>query len=313
MLDNAFSKRNDFRVVGFANDAMSAVDMIRKFVPDVVTIDLCMPYLDGAGLLDMIKDLRGVCKIVVSDNAMNNLMLTAKLLEAGASVCIAKSDLSKDPAGFFKRINTAVDAMASAKRDPLSPIAARLTTYRHATPTILAKSVMTFPVPTDESERIRFIDRNGLANASRERKFDLVTQHVAKATVFPACLLTIIDRDTQWIKSAYGLEVESTPRHQAFCNYTISQGGIFAVSNAATDPRFSGNALVTGLPNIKSYAGHPVENSAGVVVASLCVIDTRVRTVSRHVIEQLAGMAQIVGEMLDPHQPAARGTTRAAA
>ena len=66
MLDNAFSKRTDFDVVGFASDAPSAAEMVRRLKPNIVTIDLCMPYLDGAALLEMLSDTPTVCKIVVS-------------------------------------------------------------------------------------------------------------------------------------------------------------------------------------------------------------------------------------------------------
>ncbi len=46
-------------------------------------------------------------------------------------------------------------------------------------------------------------------------------------------------------------------------------------------------------------------SSDGVVVGALCVIDNRVRTVSRHVLDQLGGMAGIVGELIDQRPLAA--------
>ena len=46
-------------------------------------------------------------------------------------------------------------------------------------------------------------------------------------------------------------------------------------------------------------------SSDGVVVGALCVIDNRVRTVSRHVLDQLAGMGAIVGELIDQRALAA--------
>lgn len=39
--------------------------------------------------------------------------------------------------------------------------------------------------------------------------------------------------------------------------------------------------------------------SDGVTVGALCVIDNRVRTVSKHVLDQLAGMSEIVAEMIN--------------
>jgi DNA-binding NarL/FixJ family response regulator len=299
MLDHAFSKRDDFRVVGIASDAASGAEMIRQLRPDVVTIDLCMPYLDGAALLEMLSDLPTVCKIVVSDNAISNIRLTSELREVGASACLAKSSLVNDAAGFFKKISAAINAGVKSNPHHLSSIGLPEAISSAAARDLHDKPIVGFPVPTDERERLAFLQRNHLANANRERPFDIITKHVAKVTAFPACLITIIDRETQWIKSAYGLEAESTPRDQAFCNYTISQGGVFTVSNATADERFANNPLVTGSPNIKSYAGHPVINRDGVTIATLCVIDVRPRTVSSHVIDQLAGMSELVGEMIE--------------
>ena len=104
MLDNAFSKRTDFRVVGFSSDAATAVDMIRRLMPDIVTIDLSMPYIDGATLLRMIADLETVCKIVVSDAPLKNLALAEGLVQAGAALCLGKTDLAADPDAFFTKV-----------------------------------------------------------------------------------------------------------------------------------------------------------------------------------------------------------------
>ena len=295
MLDGVFSNRAGFRVVGFSSDAESAVEMIRRLMPDIVTIDLCMPHPDGAALLEMIGDLHAVCKIIVSDTPMTNLVLASSLLKAGASACVGKSELSRNPDAFFKKINAAFAAVARDRRH--HPNGSGVGSPEGSG--IAAELHPSFPIPTDETARLELIRIKGLANASRERQFDLITKHVARATAFPACMLTVIDRDTQWIKSAYGIDLQSTPRHQAFCNYTISQGGAFVVSDSALDDRFALGALVTGPPNIRSYAGHPVVTNDGVNIAALCVIDTRVRTVPRQVLDQLADMSEIIAELID--------------
>jgi DNA-binding NarL/FixJ family response regulator len=299
LLDNAFSKRNDFRVVGFSSDASVAAEMIRELRPDVVTIDLCMPYLDGAGLLDLISDLDDVCKVIVSDLPFKNLLLSAKLIEAGAAACVAKSDLAANQEGFFRKVNAAIASNKARPRTAPKPLIALTTSELTPLPETPSNEIIPFPVPADEAKRIETLHRKRLLNAKPERQFDLVTKHVAKVTAFPVALLTFIDKDTQWIKSASGLDVTQTPRSEAFCNYTIAQGGPFVVANAASDLKFARNPLVTGGPSIRCYAGHPVVTSDGLTVGSLCVIDNRVRTVSKHVLDQLAGMSAIVAEMID--------------
>lgn len=299
MLDNAFSARSGFLVVGFASDAQSAAEMVKRLAPDIVTIDLCMPYIDGAALLGMIEDLKGVCKIVVSDQSANNLLLTTRLEAAGAAACLSKRELASDPEAFLAKIHRACDAVQirRANRLGLAVKPAEAAGKPESTHKDIAS--FGFPVPLDERLRLETLRRKQLANAVRERQFDLVTKHVAEATGFPICLLTFIDRDTQWIKSAYGFGEESMPRGQAFCNYTISQGGSFVVSNAPGDERFVNNPLVTGAPHIRAYMGHAITTSDGTRIGALCVVDTRYRAVSSAVLGQLAGMSGILGEMIN--------------
>ncbi|MDP1171789.1 GAF domain-containing protein, partial [Klebsiella pneumoniae] len=67
------------------------------------------------------------------------------------------------------------------------------------------------------------------------------------------------------------------------------------------DRRFSGNALVTGQPNIRFYAGVPLIMKSGHAIGSLCIIDTRPRTFSEEQGRQLAAMAAIVQAQIQYH------------
>ena len=304
MLDNAFSKRTDFRVVGFSSDAATAVDMIRSLMPNIVTIDLSMPYIDGATLLRMIADLDTVCKIVVSDAPLKNLALAESLVQVGAALCLGKTDLAADPDAFFTKVRAAAKGIGKGTRNHRGNAEGASRWGIAAAQMSPVRSEKHFPMPADEKDRLQFLRRNDLANDERERRFDLVTRHLTRATDFPVSLLTFIDRDTQWIKSSSGLEIRSTPREEAFCNYTIAQGGAFVVANAASDPRFAHFTSVTNSPSVRCYAGYPVVTSDGINIGALCVIDNRVRTVSKHVLDQLAGLADIVAEMIDERTPA---------
>lgn len=299
ILDNAFGTRKDFGVVGFSSDASSAAEMIRQLSPDIVTIDLYMPHIDGAALLDMIGDLGHVCKIIVSDQAARNVALTAKLRNAGASACLDKRDLVDNPTSFFEQINSAYHAFQETRHKWHRADAATTTVAPPLADPVLPAKLSRPPFPVDENRRLDTVRRKALGNAVHERQFDLVTRHMAQAAEFPMCLLTFIDDDTQWIKSAHGIDVTSTPRSDAFCTYTIGQGGWFVVSNALRDERFAANPLVVGAPYIRTYAAHPIVIGDGTRLGALCLIDVKPRTVSHAVLTQLAGMAEIVAEMIE--------------
>ncbi|MBF6907532.1 GAF domain-containing protein, partial [Acinetobacter baumannii] len=97
----------------------------------------------------------------------------------------------------------------------------------------------------------------------------------------------------QWFKSRYGLEVEETPRSVAFCSEAVAQREMLVVEDARQDPRFERNALVTGEPHIRFYAGQPIF-SDGQAIGTLCIIDREPRTLSEEQRECLRDLAQLV-------------------
>jgi chemotaxis response regulator CheB len=54
MLEFVLGDHRDISLVGVAADAASALHMIKVHRPDVVTLDVAMPGIDGLGLLDQI-------------------------------------------------------------------------------------------------------------------------------------------------------------------------------------------------------------------------------------------------------------------
>jgi DNA-binding NarL/FixJ family response regulator len=305
ILEAAFEGRTDFKVVGIAGDAATGVDLVRRLAPDLVTLDLCMPYIDGAKALEMMSDLTAVCKIIVSEQASHNIALSSRLEALGASWCLKKSELTDDPSAFFRKINQGC-AGTEAANSVFAAVPLRQKTARH--PGLQVKRAplyFGYPVPVDEEARLITLQEKQLANAVRERQFDLITRHAAETTGFPVCLLTFIDRDTQWIKSSYGYEAERSARGDAFCNYTLATGTLFIVQNAVTDPRFSQNPVVIGEPGFRTYAGHPVVSEVGVRIGVLCLLDTKVKPVSTLASRQLAAIAEIVSSMIDNRAPLA--------
>lgn len=300
ILENAFSNRPEFNVVGVAGDAHSGADMIKLLRPDIATIDLCMPYIDGVALLNLLDQPSSTCAITVSDMTAKNILLTTNLQKSGASACLSKRELADDPKSFFNKVASAYETFQVTRKRQIAAMGSNAKPIRTVPDAVeTTPAHFGYPVPMDEERRLDILGRTQLGNAERERQFDLVTKHLAAATAFPVCLLTFIDKDTQWIKSGQGIEVESTPREQAFCNYTISQGGAFVVINATEDSRFAANPLVTGAPQIRSYVGHPVVASDGTRIGALCLIDIKPRTVSTGVLRQLGGMAEIVSAMIE--------------
>jgi two-component system chemotaxis response regulator CheB len=80
----------DVNVIGQAGDAMEARAAIKQLNPDVVTLDIEMPNMNGLEFLEKIMKLRPMPVIMVSTMTHRGAEATLAALEIGAFDCVAK-------------------------------------------------------------------------------------------------------------------------------------------------------------------------------------------------------------------------------
>ncbi len=114
----------------------------------------------------------------------------------------------------------------------------------------------------------------------------------------PIGLVSVVDSDRQWFCGSVGTELVETPREHAFCGHTILADAPLVVDDATLDDRFRDNPLVTGAPGIRFYAGVPIVESGGERIGTVCVLDTRPRTLEPSRLESLRGVARLVSLQL---------------
>lgn len=146
----------------------------------------------------------------------------------------------------------------------------------------------------NECQRAAAIDRLQIMDTPPEPAFDRIVAAAHRLFNAPIALISLLDDERQWFKARCGLDAPSTPREQAFCNYTVLHDSVFVVQDARADATFASNPLVTGQPFIRFYAGAPLTVSSGVRLGSLCVIDTKPRTFSPEDAQLLTRLAQVV-------------------
>jgi two-component system, chemotaxis family, protein-glutamate methylesterase/glutaminase len=101
-------------VVGEAGDPLQAREAIKKLDPDVVTLDIEMPNMNGLEFLEKIMRLRPTPVVMVSTLTQAGAEATLKALEIGAVDCVAKPN-GDDGARGFAELAEKVKAAARAK------------------------------------------------------------------------------------------------------------------------------------------------------------------------------------------------------
>jgi two-component system chemotaxis response regulator CheB len=90
MLTEIINRQRDMECVGAAADPLVAREMIRNLNPDVITLDVEMPRMDGIDFLSKLMRLRPMPVVMVSTLTERGAEVTLKALELGAIDFVAK-------------------------------------------------------------------------------------------------------------------------------------------------------------------------------------------------------------------------------
>ncbi|WP_224366698.1 chemotaxis protein CheB [Hyalangium versicolor] len=134
MFSGLLASAPDIRVVGTANDGKEAVALVQSLRPDVVTLDVRMPRMDGIDATERIM-AESPSRILVISGAMDAEM-SFKALQAGALEVMPKPTPGKDGglANFGFQLISTIRTMADI---PLSP---RKLLVAHPTPPPILRS-----------------------------------------------------------------------------------------------------------------------------------------------------------------------------
>ncbi len=90
MLTEIINRQPDMECIGAAADPLVAREMIRNLNPDVITLDVEMPRMDGIDFLSKLMRLRPMPVVMVSTLTERGAEVTLKALELGAIDFVAK-------------------------------------------------------------------------------------------------------------------------------------------------------------------------------------------------------------------------------
>jgi two-component system, chemotaxis family, protein-glutamate methylesterase/glutaminase len=122
VLTQALSAHGDITVAGTAADPYVARDKIVRLKPDVVTLDVEMPRMDGLSFLARLMKFYPLPVVLVSSLTPANGENAIRALELGAVEVICKPDCSSDPGESLKPLVRAIRAASRAKIGKRVPV-----------------------------------------------------------------------------------------------------------------------------------------------------------------------------------------------
>ena len=124
LLTEVLQLANDIQVIGSAEDPFDAREKIKTLNPDVLTLDIEMPKMDGISFLKNLMRLRPMPVVMISTLTQQGAPATLESLELGAIDFIAKptKNVAQELRDYTDILHDKIRAAASARVRPFLPL-----------------------------------------------------------------------------------------------------------------------------------------------------------------------------------------------
>jgi signal transduction histidine kinase len=150
-----------------------------------------------------------------------------------------------------------------------------------------------------EEQRLSELYRYCVLDTPSESAFDDLAKLAAFICTTPISFVSLVDTDRMWFKAKVGLSVDEVPRTDGFGFSAILGEEFRMISDAQADETLSSHPLFASDPKIRFYAGVPLVTPRGFRIGTLCVADTRPRTLTAEQSAALATLARTVVTQLE--------------
>lgn len=181
-------------VAGTANNGREAVEKALELKPDVITMDVEMPVMDGIQAVREILKTQRIPILMFSSLTHNGAKATLDALEAGATDFLPKKfeDIARDKADAIDLLRQRIKAVARRRLSvkPAAPVASQPAAINRPAAAPIART------PASRAELLRTVDRLD-SSESHDRPFKPTGKHykivaIGTSTGGPVALQTII-------------------------------------------------------------------------------------------------------------------------
>jgi two-component system chemotaxis response regulator CheB len=150
ILTEIINSQRDMVVVGAAPDPLIAREMIKQLNPDVLTLDVEMPKMDGLDFLEKLMRLRPMPVVMVSTLTERGSEITMRALELGATDFVTKPKMSISD-GMREYTDVIADKIRAASQARISSLS------RHTKPRDGAPPPIQLRNPLISSEKLLIV------------------------------------------------------------------------------------------------------------------------------------------------------------
>lgn len=154
-----------------------------------------------------------------------------------------------------------------------------------------------------DPRRLSALKALSLLDTPNESAFDRITRFAASVTNVPVSLISLVDGNRQWFKSAVGLQNPWASRREIPMSYSVCQyvvtGQKPLVINDTRKMDFLRDNLAISELNVISYLGIPLTTSDGYTMGALCIIDHQPRDWSDNDVDCLENLAANVVTLME--------------
>ena len=276
LLAEIINRQPDMECVGAAHDPLLAREMIRELNPDVITLDVEMPRMDGIDFLGRLMRLRPMPVLMISTLTERGAEVTMRALELGAIDFVAKprvgvaNGLQELATQIVDKIRVAAVAqvrrLAMAPTEALKAIAQRPPSVAGLLGRVSTEKIIAIGASTGGTEAIREV----LTHLPADCPAIVITQHMPPGftTSFAArldslCLMSVKEAE-------HGERL--LPGHAYIApggkQFSITRSGanyMAVVDDAAPVNRHKPSVEVL----FKSVAAHAGRNACGIMLTGM--------------------------------------------
>jgi diguanylate cyclase (GGDEF)-like protein len=150
-----------------------------------------------------------------------------------------------------------------------------------------------------ERARLKELFSLNILDTPSEERFDRHTRLVSEIFNMPTAIISLIDEDRQWFKSATGMDLTETPLEQSVCLSALDEG-FLEIPDLLEDEYFKDHAAVHASdPPLRFYAGAVLYGPKGHPIGTLCLNDYVPRKLSARERSWLKSFSRLVQDEIN--------------